>query len=81
MLLLIVKVGHFFYELPNVSGTDQISKPRKPHLQIASWWASLRRIAFSSSPASALACRLSLSFPIIASTSQDWELNKILCII
>lgn len=40
MLLLMVKVGPFFYELPNVSGTDQISEPRKPGVQIAAWRAS-----------------------------------------
>lgn len=50
MLLLMMKVGHFFYELPNVSGPAQITKPRKTNLQIAPCWVALRRIAFSLSP-------------------------------
>lgn len=29
MLLLMVKVGRFFYKLPNVSRTNQIAKSRK----------------------------------------------------
>lgn len=40
MLLLMLQVEHFFYELPNVSGTDQITKPSKPGPQTASWWVS-----------------------------------------
>lgn len=50
MLLLMVKVESFFYELPNVSGTDRITKPRKPRVQIASWWVSLSRTALSTPP-------------------------------
>lgn len=39
MLLLMVKVGPFFYELPNVSRTDkERGVQKRPDLPTASWW-------------------------------------------
>lgn len=50
MLLLMVKVESFFYELPNVSGPDRTAMPREPGVQIASWWVCLSRTALSMLP-------------------------------
>lgn len=45
MLLLMMKMAHFFYKLPNVSGPDQM--PESDHVLVG---ASLRGTAFCSSP-------------------------------